>query len=150
VNDPHFGPHPLVQIARDLALPGVACLNSALVQFEPKVVFRWHLSVLVDLEDLIDDSIPSEAERELIEPFVEGLDQQFKGAYLSKPNALFLARITWKANRELIYRVYDPEPIDARLQKIISLGEHPRPFDYRMVDDPEWALAEWHLKSATA
>ncbi len=35
-------------------LPGVGVINSALKTFEPKEVFGWHLSVMIDLENLIE------------------------------------------------------------------------------------------------
>jgi hypothetical protein len=31
-------------------LPGIGVINEALVPFEPKIVFAWHLSIMIDFE----------------------------------------------------------------------------------------------------
>ena len=64
--------------------------------------------------------------------------------------ALFLARITWNKTRELIYRVYEPEPCHQYLTRMINKKTSPRAFDYRIDNDPEWKLAEWHLNATKA
>ena len=128
-------------------LPGVAVINEALATFEPKAVFEWHLSVMLQCEDLIINGMPSKAERDVIDPYGDLLDAAFKGDNPDKPNALFLARITWNKTRELIYRVFDPEPANQYLVNVIEAKTHPRQFDYRIDPDPEWKLAEWHLNA---
>lgn len=125
-------------------LPGVAMVNRGLKQFEPKIVFQWHLSLMIQLTDLVENGMPSQAERETVDPFGDLLDERIRGD-AKKPNALFLARITWNATRELIWRVYDPESVDTFLREMITGKSHPRGFDYRMESDPEWKLAQWHL-----
>ena len=132
---------------RQEALPGVAVINHSLVDFEPKIVFRWHLSVMLQCEELAQKGMPAKSEQKAIDDYGDTLDAVFKGADPEKPNSLFLARITWNATRELIYRVYDPEPIHQYLQRTITEKTHSRHFDYRMGDDPEWKLAEWHLNA---
>lgn len=127
-------------------MPGVAAINSALKKFEPKIVFSWHLSIMLDLEDLIANGMPSQDERKLIDKYGDMLDRDIKGPDLKKPNALFLARITWNKTRELIWRVHDPEIANNYLKKIIKDKSFPRPFDYRMDKDDNWELAEWCLQ----
>jgi hypothetical protein len=41
-------------------LPCVAVLNSALKVFEPKEIFSWHLSLIIDFEDLIENGMPTQ------------------------------------------------------------------------------------------
>ncbi len=135
---------------RQKELPGVAVINEALCDFEPKVVFAWHLSLMIHFEDLIENGMPSMAERDIVDPFGDSLDAVFKGDDEEKPNALFLARITWNRTRELIYRVYEPKPPHDYLSRLIAEKNHPRAFDYRIDNDPQWALARWHLKAARA
>ncbi len=127
--------------------PGVGVVNTALRGFEPKVVFSWHLSLVLQLDDLIEQGMPSATERELIDAFGDTLDHAIKGDDPEKPNALFLSRITWNASRELIWRVFDPEPVNDYLQSIINgdAALRPRPFDFRMDHDPEWEKTTWHL-----
>jgi hypothetical protein len=127
-------------------LPGVAVINIALRDFEPKEVFSWQLSIMLDFEDLIDNGMPSKAELEIIDPFGDKLDLLIKGDDLDKPNALFLARITWNKTRELIWRVFDPEMANNKLQEIIDTKDYPRQFEYKMEQDDNWELTKWHLK----
>ena len=51
-----------------------------------------------------------------------------------------------ECNAELIWRVYDPEIANAFLKGLIDRDNSVREFDYRMDDDENWKLAEWHLK----
>lgn len=126
-------------------LPGVAVVNTALKEFEPKIVFAWHLSIMIDLDDLIDNGMPSKSEVEVIDNYGDYLDNEIKGKDKERPNALFLARITWNKTRELIWRVYDPEVSNSFLQGIITANSYPRQFDYRIDPDDNWELAKWHL-----
>ena len=130
-------------------MPGIAVINEQLTAFEPKIVFAWHLSFMLHFEDLILNGMPSQAERDVIDPYGERLDFAFKGKNPDKPNSLFLARITWNETRELVYRVFDPEPINKYLVNVIKTKRHPRLFDYRMEHDEEWKLAEWHLNAGS-
>ncbi len=132
---------------RQKELPGVAVINESLRDFEPKIVFALHLSVMIHFDDLIENGMPSQAERDLVDPFCDELEVRIRGPNAQKPNALFLARITWNATRELIWRVYEPEPADTCLKSIIAAKSHPRFFDYIMEHDPEWEKTTWHLQS---
>jgi len=127
-------------------LPGVAAINVAVKTFEPKIVFSWHLSIMFDLNEIVKNGMPSKVEQSVIDQYGEFLDDKIKGITKAKPNALFLARITWNKTRELIWRIYESELVNTFLQQVISEESSPRPFDYRMEQDNEWKLAEWHLK----
>ncbi len=128
-------------------MPGIAVVNEALRAFEPKVVFAWHLSIMLQFEDLVLNGMPSRSERELVDSWGELVDTVVKGEDPEKPNAIFLARITWNATRELIYRVYDPEAVNQYLANVIDSKSYPRNFDYRMEHDANWDLAKWHLST---
>ena len=125
-------------------LPGVVVVNTGLRNFEPKIVFGWHLSIIIDLEDLIENGMPSKKERDLIYEYGELLNRNIKGDKV-KPNGLFLARITWNKTRQLIWRINDPEIANNFLQQIITENSSPRPFDYKMEQDIEWKFTEWYL-----
>ncbi|RZK23084.1 MAG: DUF695 domain-containing protein [Flavobacterium sp.] len=125
-------------------LPAVAIINVALKDFEPKEVFAWHCSIMINLNDVVLNSMPSEEEVKIVDKFGDFLDEKIKGDP-EKPNALFVARITWNSTRELIWRIYDPEIANEFLSKIIESEEYPRNFDYGIDQDAEWKLAEWHL-----
>lgn len=126
-------------------LPGVAVVNSALRNFEPKIVFSWHLSLIIDFEDSDEDGMPSKKEQEILDSFEEYLNSLMKGTDSERQNALFLARITWNNTRELVWRVFEPALTNNVLQDISSKDDFPRPFDYKMENDPKWARTKWHL-----
>ena len=126
--------------------PGIAYVNRSLIDFEPKEVFSWHLSIMIDIQETVENGMPSKNEQELLDKFGETLDNNIKGQDKEKPNALFLARITWNKTRELIWRVYVPELIDKYLRKIITDNSSPREFDFRIDPDMDWKLTKWHLK----
>lgn len=123
-------------------LPCVAVLNTALKDFEPKKIFSWHLSLIIDFEDLLENGMPSQHERDIVDPFCDKLDEEIKAG----GNAVFLVRETWNKTRRLVWRVYDPEIAQAHLQFIIEHKNHPRQFDYRMEQDLNWEQAKWYFE----
>lgn len=123
-------------------LPGFALVNTALKCFEPKAAFAWNFSVLIPCKDLTENRLPSREEQRLLFDFFENkLDTSIK----RNGNALFLARVTHDALREVIWRVRDPAVVNAYLQEVIRAGGYPRPFDYRMEEDREWGKVKWYL-----
>ena len=125
-------------------LPGIVYANSALKSCELKEVFVWHLSIVINLKNLIENGMPSIEEREVVDPFGEELERRVCGN-TEKPNALFLARVTWNATREILFRVYDPEVANEYLKEIVSSQSYPREFDYRMEEDFEWEKTKFYL-----
>ena len=125
-------------------LPGVAVINSSLKTFEAKEVFAWHCSIIIDLENLAENGMPSQEEMVIIDKFGDYLDLMIK-TLSERPNALFLARITWNGTKEFIYRVYDADITDRFLRKVIEEKLHPREFDFRIDLDKDWEIAKWHL-----
>ena len=122
-------------------LPCIGVLNSALKDFEPKKIFSWHLSVIIDYEELIEKGMPSQEERDIVDPFCDKIDEEIKAG----GNALFLIRETWNGTRRMVWRVYDPEIADAHLKYILEHHRYPRQFDYHMAQDIEWEQAEWYF-----
>lgn len=127
-------------------LPGIAVVNQALADFEPKEVFSWHCSVIIDIQDQIENGMPSKEEVTILDEFGDFLDDKIKGSDKEKPNALFLARLTWNGTRQLIWRVYDPDMTNEFLTDLIDRKDYPREFDYQMQDDEDWELATWYLQ----
>ncbi len=123
-------------------LPCVAVLNSALNDFEPKKIFCWHLSVIIYFDDLVENGMPSQEERDIVDPFCEKLDEEIKAG----GNALFLIRETWNKTRRLVWRVYNPDIAHEHLQYIVDHHRHPRPFDWHMDQDMEWEQAKWYFE----
>jgi hypothetical protein len=134
--------HTMVKFNQD-ELPGFATVNSALKYFEPKSVFRWHLSVRIACSDLVKNRLPSPKEQDVLYDFEDRVNPLIK-AY---GNALFLARVTHNAHRELVWRVYEPDAAKAVLQGVLDAKDYAREFDFRMEDDPDWDKAGWYLRS---
>ena len=124
-------------------LPCIAMVNSGLLDFEHARIFRWHLSLIIDFEDIVDNGMPSQEERDIVDPFCDQLDEEIKAG----GNALFLVRETWNKTRRLVWMVYDPEIANQHLQYLIKNHLHPRPFDYRMEEDLEWKQPETYLRT---
>ena len=118
-------------------LPAVMVLNSSLIKFEPKEVFSWNLSIILEFNELGDHGMPIKNEVDLIESFEKSLDDNLKGNK-EKPNALFLARITWNGTRQLLYRINDPKIANIYLQGLINNKKYPWEFDYRIESDEKW------------
>lgn len=129
---------------RQRDLPGFACVNVALRNFEPKTVFSWHLSVLIKCEELIENRLPSPDEQKILYDFEDALDVKIK----ENGNALFLSRVTHDAHREIMWRIHNPEITNAFLQEIIQNRRFVRPFDYRIDEDKMWDKAKWYLDNA--
>ncbi|MGB1038188.1 MAG: DUF695 domain-containing protein [Bacteroidia bacterium] len=125
-------------------LPGIGVIADSLKQFKERKVFGYHLSVVIYYNDLIENGMPSQKEREETDPFCEYLEDLLKGDNPKHPNGLFLGRLTWNKTRELIWKIHDPEIADKELKRIIETEEHPLPFDYRMDPDSNWELSK-HL-----
>ena len=136
--------HTIVEF-RQNELPGVATINSALVEFEPKVVFGWHLSIMIAAQELEDNNMPTPDEQKVLYKFEDEITPIIK----ANGNALFLGRVTNDGWREIIFRIYDPEPANEYLQGLISSKKHLRPFDYRIDPDENWEKAQWHIKAVS-
>ena len=127
-------------------LPGIAVVNSALKAFEPKVVFSWHLSLIIDCEDTDEHGMPTAKEEAILGSFEEEINSLMQGIDSERPNSMFLARITWNKTRELVWRVFEPAMANNTLQDIVAKEDFPRSLDYKMENDPEWNRTRWHLR----
>ncbi len=123
-------------------LPAICVINQALANFEPKIVFAWHLSIIVDCAELADNGMPTSDETKILEQIGDHFDDHIK----ANGNALFLARITWNGTRQFLYRVYDPQIANAFLMDVIDNQENIRPFDFQMEHDQNWEHAKYFLK----
>jgi hypothetical protein len=123
-------------------LPAICVVNQALANFEPKVVFGWHLSMIIDSQEDAGNGMPMPHEKEVLDHFGDDLDKHLK----ANGTALFLARITWNGTRQLLYRVYDPEAANDYLMGIIKAKSQMRPFEFRMEHDEAWKYARYFLK----
>jgi Family of unknown function (DUF695) len=101
--------------------------------------------VLIRCGQLVEDRLPSTDEQNLLYEFEDKLDPLIK----AKGDALFLARVTHDAHREIIWRVHDPEAANSVFRGILLTGNYPREFEYRIDEDPSWEKAVWYLDKVT-
>jgi hypothetical protein len=126
-------------------LPEVICVNDALLSFVHTNIFPWHLRVRLDAKALAENGMPTPEESKLLFEMGDRIEEVVLEGRTSfgARNALFLARSTWNALRELYYCVHDPEITHAALQVLLDAGHHKRYWEYKMSHDPEWSEAGW-------
>lgn len=129
-------------------LPEVISVNDSLVSFAHADVFPWYLRVTIDAQDLVENGMPSPGESELLFEIGDEIEAVILGGRtkLGSQNALFLARSTWNAVRELRYQVHDPEITHNALHELLVSRDWPRPWDYEMKCEPEWTSAGYVLQ----
>ena len=124
-------------------MPEVIVVNEALLSFAHSEIFPWYLKITLEASELIENGMPSEAESSLLFEIgdeIEALVLAGRTDHGGK-NALFLARSTWNALRELRFQVHDPEIAHSALQRLLKSREWARPWEYEMRSDPTWERA---------
>ena len=122
--------------------PAVVVVNSALRAFANREDFPWHLRLTISCEGVGANGMPTSHEVEIL----NSLEDEISSALQTRENALFLARITCRGERDLLYRVHDPKAADEVLQQRISANSQPREWEYSMEQDSGWELAQPELK----
>jgi hypothetical protein len=129
-------------------LPAIGTINISLKNFEPKEIFSWHCSLILDFEDFMENGMPTKEQVLIADRFEDILDNKIKGTNKEKPNALFLGRVTWNKTRQLLWRVYDPDLVNQFLKDTIEDKKYPLNFDYNISVDEEWSYAKWYLENS--
>ena len=86
--------------------------------------------------------MPDPEEQETLNAIGDGLEDALVAALteFGSPNVLSFARSTWDGQRELMFRVHDPEIANAVLQAKIASKTWERHWDFRMEEDRSWKL----------
>ena len=137
--EPHFT---LFNSTRE-GTPAVIVVNEALLSFPRPDVFPWHLRVVLEASELIDNGMPSPDESKLLFEIGDEIEEAVLDGRTAwgATNALFLARSTWNGLRELLFQVHDPEIAHATLQSLLRSRDWARPWEYRMAEDADWQEA---------
>jgi Family of unknown function (DUF695) len=126
-------------------LPEVIVANDALLAFPHAELFPWHLRVCLEVEETVQNGMPSPAESKLLFGIGDAIEAVVLDGctQLGAKNALFLARSTWNGVRELelLFQVHDPEIADAALRQLLESRSWPREWEYRMHEDAQWKEA---------
>ena len=118
-------------------LPVVLLVNSALVDFTSKEDFPWHLSIIIDIQELAEKGMPTQPESLLVTELAEQLENEIT----KTKNAVFFVRQTWNGKKQLIFRVSNPKEADKTLKSLL-LTHNVREWEYQMERDNEWFFAE--------
>lgn len=121
--------------------PAVVVVNSALENFSDKQVFPWHLKISIDCKLVGNNGMPTAEEGECLQQ----LEREIESTIQSDENAIFLARVTCRSQRTLLFRVRNPEVANTLLQSLTSSPRQIREWDYVMERDSEWRLAQPEL-----
>jgi hypothetical protein len=123
----------------------IIAVNEALLAFAHCNIFPWYLCVTLEATDLIENGMPAPAESALLFEIGDEIEAIVGGGKTGNgaENALFLARSTWNAQRELLFYIHDPEITHTALQALLESRAWKRDWDYSMVDDPDWENAAY-------
>jgi hypothetical protein len=123
-------------------IPGIAVIDISIKDFEPKEFFGWHLSIVMNFKNFNENGMPSKQDVALVNSFGERLDWLIKGEDKSKPNALFVGRITWNKTRQFIWRIHQHNITNLALTQLIEKKDYPREFEYKLENDEAWNLVQ--------
>ncbi len=121
--------------------PAIVVVNSTLLTFTGHDAFPWHLRIGVNYKLQGVNGMPTKEEVEAL----ARLEEKIAPALELDHNAIFLARITARGERVLLYRVHNPEKADEALQLLISTADTVRQWEYQMEYDVGWMLAKPEL-----
>ena len=126
-------------------LPEIIEVNDALLLFAHLDVFPWHLKIVLEAEDLIENGMPSEEDGKLLFSIGDEIEEAVLSARTVNggQNALYLARSTWNGTRELMYQVHDPEITHPVLQRLLAGRKWGRRWNYTMKFDLVWSEASY-------
>ena len=128
-------------------MPAVVVVNDALEGFGHRDVFAWHLTITIKAERLAKNGMPTKAESSVLDEIGDRIEEVLdrNTTEHGSANALFLARVTCDGQRELEYRIHDPELVNAALERCTKAFRE-REWSYEMHGDDEWADAQPFLE----
>ena len=121
--------------------PAVVVVNSALRTFKDREDFPWHLRVSIECKLRGANGMQTNKESEALQQLEDSIEAPLK----TDQNAIFLARITARSERVLLYRIHDPDAANDALQSLVSTASPLREWDYQMEYDIGWDLAQPEL-----
>ena len=130
----------LVNTSRD-GDPAVVVLNAALRAFRQRGIFPWHLSIVISCQLLAERATHRAQENQSLYE----LEDEIARHLTLDENAIFLARVTCRSEREILFRVHDPEAAQDALGTLSGEPTSQRHWAYHMEHDPDWKLTQGTL-----
>ncbi len=118
--------------------PLIAMINMAL-RLSDTQRLPFFLSIGTRLSNPTINGLPSAAESDELNRWEEGVESRLRG----QGECAFVGRVTWNAQRELLYYVGNDKPFTAVLK---ALADEPstRPFGFSCEEDGAWQrVAMW-------
>lgn len=121
--------------------PAIVVVNSELRFFDRRDEFAWHLTIIIECQELASGGMPTAEENQVLYALEDEIDKKL----LLNDNAVFLARESCRGERALSYRVN--APADANHWLALLVGRpNLRQWQYQMKRDAEWSLAAPFLR----
>ena len=120
--------------------PFIAMINAALRGFRGKKTLPFFLSIGTAVENPTSNGLPTSTEADDLNKWEEGVEARLIGA----GRFVFVGRVTWNGQRELLYYVERKEPFTAAL-KAFSVQQSARPFNFSCEEDSGWDRAAFWL-----
>ena len=123
-------------------LPHVWVVNQALDRFPGKAEYAWHLSIIIDMAEQAQLGLPTKAEQQVLGQLADDMRTHLQ----ARDNALFVLSGTWNGERQLVFRVRDPDRAQVYLKSLVDAVAPVRQLEYLMEQDTTWALAEKYFE----
>lgn len=131
----------LVESVDSEGFPELMVVNASLQHHQDDIplqrVFNNYCSVMFYFDDVDENDWPGSEEFSVMQACTESFDKALKEDE-EHPNALFVARITYKGTCEMIWMIHDSEKAIAYLDGVIAEGNQVREFDYRIEEGVGW------------
>ncbi len=121
--------------------PMVAMISSEVQHRKDKSSTPWFLSFSTPLSDSTPKGLPTTKEADDLNRWEDIIDREMS----SLCKFVFIGRVTWKGNRELLYYIERPEHVVQEIQKLINGGTM-RPFAFRCEQDAEWTNVKIYMQ----
>jgi len=121
--------------------PMVAMIREELQDYEPKSSTPWFLGFSSPLSNPTPEGLPTAKEADDLNRWEDVVDREIS----SRCKSVFVGRVTWKGNRELLYYIDEPGQIIPQIQKLID-SRTLRPFAFRYEQDAEWSNISIYLR----
>lgn len=127
--------------------PMFMIVNEALSSLYPKKLYGYFCEIDILMDETTEDQLPTDKEAEVLNAFEDEVMANIIGDP-DTPNVRLAARVTWTGQRELYFRVNDPDIVGQYLQKLSESENYPRHFRFVLEADKNWEKTDWLFMEA--
>ena len=96
----------------------VAMIHDGLQAYKAKSATPWFLGLSTSLSNPSSEGLPTATEADVLNRWEDVVELEIR----SRCKAIFIGRVTWKGNRELLYYVDDPQQVVPKIEELIDSG----------------------------